>query len=136
MLLIQLIESYVETVSLYSKTLSRFLKLSDLTNWKSHNIPIKAKFNDGWLYAFHGSGCHISSPELEVDFEFDSNCEIGGFDVWRLWSFVSDNSKVSSTFSIFANKENIEKVFNQLLDADLIEKHAGLYRLTCELKTS
>ena len=54
-------------------------------------------------------------------------------DVWRLWSFVCDNSKVSSAFLTFSNKERWRKVFNQLLDADLIEERAGLYRLTLAL---
>ena len=134
MLLIQLIEFYVETVLVYSATLTRALELSNLANWRSHNVPMKDEFGEGWSYAFHGTGCFISSSELEIDFEFDANCEVGGFDVWRLWSFVCDNSKVSSAFLTFTDKEKMEKVFNQLVDANLIQERAGLYRLTDVIK--
>ena len=49
-------------------------------------------------------------------------------------SFVCDNSKVSSAAHFYADKEKMEKVFNQLVDADLIEERAGLYRLTDVIK--
>ena len=128
-LLIELMKLYVETVLSFSSTLSGLLQLSDLTTWRSKGVSIKDSFDEGWSYAFHGSGCCIFSPGLEVDFEFNSDCQVGGFDVWRLWSFVCDNDEVSSKFSKFTDKMVIEEAFNELLNNRLIEEDAGLYRL-------
>ena len=88
----------------YSATLTRALELSNLANWRSHNVPMKDEFGEGGHMRSMELDT-ISSSELETDFEFDANCEVGGFDVWRLWSFVCDNSKVSSAFLTFTDKE-------------------------------
>ena len=58
MLLMQLIEFYVETVLVYSATLTRALELSNLANWRSHNVPMKDEFGEG--------GGHMRSMELDV----------------------------------------------------------------------
>ena len=78
-LLIRLIKLYVGTVLLFSSKLSHFLKLDRLTDWRTLGVPIQGDFDEGWSYAFHGTGCNITSPDAEVDFEFDEGCEVGSF---------------------------------------------------------
>jgi hypothetical protein len=119
----------VNTVLLFSKKLSCFLKLDTLTNWRSKGIPIHGDFDDGWSYAFHGTGCNIASPDMEVDFEFDTDCKIGGFDVWRLWSFVCDNEKICAEFSEFSDKKHLQVAFDMALESQFLKKNEGLYRL-------
>ncbi|CAM3537114.1 hypothetical protein VA7868_02428 [Vibrio aerogenes CECT 7868] len=128
-LLLQLINIYIKAVNSSSSTLSSLLKLGDLSDWRSNKIPIQGNLNEGWSYHFHGSGCCIVSPDFEVDFEFDSECQVGGFDVWRLWSFVCDNADVSSDFPEFADMKTIQKSFDSLIENHLIERKAGLYWL-------
>lgn len=128
-LFMQLINLYIKTVFSFSSVLSSFLHLVDLTEWRSKGIPIRGEFNGGWSYTFHGSGCCISSPNIEIDFEFDSDCRVGGFDVWRLWSFVCDNEEVGVKFSEFKDKKVIQAAFNAALEDDKIEANSGLHRL-------
>jgi len=125
----QLINLYIQTVLSYSSNLATFLCLVNLTEWKSRKIPIRGDFNDGWSYTFHGSGCHIVSPDIEVDFEFDTECKVGGFDLWRLWSFVCDNDEIAAKFSAFIDKKVIQNAFESLLKNHLIKESAGLYRI-------
>lgn len=128
-LLIQLINLYIKTVLLFSSKLSSFLQLDKLTDWRSLGIPIQGKFDDGWSYAFHGSGCIIYSPNMEVDFEFDKDCQIGGFDVWRLWSFVCDNEKVCDEFSEFADKKRLQAIFDIAIENHTLKQKGSLYHL-------
>ncbi|TBW47489.1 hypothetical protein EZI54_22650 [Marinobacter halodurans] len=127
--LVRLIKLYVDTIFLFSSKLSHFYKLDQLTDWRSQGIPIQGAFDDGWSYAFHGTGCSITSPDVEVDFEFDVNCEVGGFDVWRLWSFVCDNEEMRIKFSEFSDKKHLQKVFDVAVENHFLKKHGGLYRL-------
>jgi hypothetical protein len=128
-LFIRLINLYIKTVFSFSNILSSFLQLVDLTEWRSKGVPIQGEFNDGWSYTFHGSGCCIASPDIEVDFEFDSDCKVGGFDVWRLWSFVCDNEEVGAKFSEFKDKKAIQAAFEAAVEDRQIEEDAGLHRL-------
>lgn len=133
-LLIRLINFYLETVNSFSTKLLEFLKVEDLTDWRSLNIPIRGDFSEGWSYAFHGSGCRISSPGLEVDFEFDTTCKVGGFDLWRLWSFICDNEDACAEFKVFQDKEKLRQVFNEAVLDNLITpmneyEENGLYHL-------
>ncbi|MCP5162856.1 MAG: hypothetical protein H6999_04045 [Hahellaceae bacterium] len=127
--LIRLIKLYVSTVFLFSSKLSHFFKLDKLTDWRSKGIPVQGNFDDGCSYAFHGTGCNIISPEAEVDFEFDVDGEVGGFDVWRLWSFVCDNEKICAEFVSFSDKNYLQVVFDMALDGQLLKKSGDLYRL-------
>lgn len=128
-LLIRLVKIYVSTVLLFSDKLCHFLALNKLTDWRSSGIPNQGNFDDGWSYAFHGAGCNIASPDMEIDFEFDEDCEVGGFDVWRLWSFVCDNEKMCDEFSEFSDKKWLQTVFDLALEDHLLQKHEGLFRL-------
>jgi hypothetical protein len=100
-------------------------------DWRSSGIPIRGDFDDGWSYAFHGSGCIITSPDMEVDFEFDGKGQVGGFDLWRLWSFVCDNQKHEECikFIEFVDKEKTQEIFDVAIVNKLIKKDDILYHL-------
>lgn len=135
-LLIKLIKLYVETVVFFSNKLSISLKIENLTDWRAFKIPIQGSFCNDYLYAFHGSGCFISSPDIEVDFEFDEKCQVGGFDMWRLWSFISDNqeNKIFAEFIEFIDKNELEETWNILLKRNIIKKYGDMYYLSDENK--
>ena len=126
----QLVNLYTQTIFSFSSALSNFLQLSDLVEWRTKKIPSSGSFDDCWSYSFHGSGCCIASPVTEIDFDFDLDCKIGGFDVWRLWLFVCDNEEVSAKFSEFKDKKALQLAFEVALENHQIEQRAGLYRLT------
>lgn len=118
-----LVKTYIDAVIIASRELCDFLKLTNLADWRSADVPIKGAFNNGlWKYAFHGSGCAIVTSDYEIDFEFDINCAIGGFDVWRLWSFVCDNQSLSLKFDAFRDKKNVESAFNNAIAQNLIRQ--------------
>ncbi len=102
------------------------LSINDLTEWRGMRVPEKGRFNNSeWSYAFHGSGCFISSQEYDVDFEFDKHCNVGGFDVWRLWSFLEDNEELYSSFTDFKDRKYLEEVFSLLKNKGVIAKRNG-----------
>ena len=124
--LVVLIKLYCQLVNQYSQQLSLALKVSDLTDWRVNKVAQQGQFNQSqWRYAFHGSGCFISSQQYHVDFEFDKHCDVGGFDVWRLWSFVEDNEEKCLIFSEFKDKKHLEKIFAQLNDMGVISMMNG-----------
>ncbi|WP_419905546.1 DUF6896 domain-containing protein [Kiloniella sp.] len=131
--LIELIKLYTKTLDELSGELLNNLDIDDLTLWISLKLPQKAEFKTkGLSYYFHGSGCYITSPGINIDFEFDLDCSVGGFDVWRISSFVSDNEAIASMYPQFENIETIEKYFNHLIERDTIVQHTkpnGLYWL-------
>ena len=124
--LVELIQLYLKLVHEYSTELLMVLSINDLTEWRGMEVPQKGNFNNSeWSYAFHGSGCFISSQEYDVDFEFDKHCNVGGFDVWRLWSFVEDNEELYSSFTDFKDRKYLEEVFSLLKNKGVIAKRNG-----------
>ena len=132
-LLIQLIELYVETINVYSAKLSKDLEIDNLAEWRSAGVPIRGTFGGEWTYAFHGTGCCITSPEMDVDFEFGLDCGVGGFDVWRLWVFVCDNESICADFLDFSDKKRLKQSFQEAARGKLISGPVGeLYYLSSE----
>ncbi len=137
--LLHLIKEYVEKVLFVSKELSDSFGLEKLCSWKSAGIPISGYLkNNRWKYAFHGSGCSVVSSEFQVDFEFDINCIVGGFDIWRLWSFVCDNENLDADLKLFKDKKFLESTFEKAYELKLIRKEidgkqSDLYFLVGEI---
>jgi hypothetical protein len=44
-------------------------------------IPEKIK------YSVHGIGCRFTALNWDIDVDFNTHGECGGFDAWRLWEF-------------------------------------------------
>jgi len=61
---------------------------SSNASWADRDIPQRGKLNGKILYYKHGYGCAVHFPTQVVDFDFGSNGEIDGFDVWRLVGFA------------------------------------------------
>jgi len=122
-LLYLLIKEYIKKVLFASKELSNLFGLEKLCHWRAVGIPVSGYLkNNRWKYAFHGSGCEVMSPEFQVDFEFDINCNVGGFDIWRLWSFVCDNENIDVELKLFRNKNILESAFKKASELNLIRK--------------
>ncbi|OUS13493.1 hypothetical protein A9Q97_04910 [Rhodospirillales bacterium 47_12_T64] len=119
--LVEIIKLYTKSVLPLSSKLSNLLKIEKLSDWRSLKAPIKDDFSDNDLsYYFHGSGCCITSSTMVVDFEFDLDCSIGGFDAWRIWSFINNNENIASSFPHFNSIRIVEEYFASLIQSGLI----------------
>lgn len=119
-LLLMLIDEYINIVQKEVEKLSIFLRQKNLCDWRSNNIPIKGTFEDGlYRYSFHGSGCEITTPEYCFDFEFSVDCKIGGFDTWRLWTFLTDNN-LGKKYQVLHDEVKLKELFNKLKEKKLI----------------
>jgi hypothetical protein len=127
--LIELINLYIKNTLYFSKKLSECLGIKNICNrryLRENNIAlIGACKKNNLNYTFHGSGCLISTPDIEIEIEFNEKCTLDRFDIWRLWCFVSDN-ELKSHLNIFRDKKVLEDVFFNL---DEIEKDGDLFFL-------
>jgi len=127
--LIELIKSYTKNTVYFSKKLATCLGIKNICNRKDlrkNNIPLMGLCEKDELnYKFHGTGCLITTPTMEIEIEFDENCQLDRFDVWRLWCFASDND-LQPHLTIFRDKKILEDVFFSL---DKIDKDGNLFFL-------
>jgi len=125
--LIELINLYTENTVYFSKKLAEYLGIKNICNRKylrENNISLIGFCKEDNLnYTFHGTGCLISTPSIELEIEFDNQCLLNRFDVWRLWCFISDN-ELNTNLNIFRDKKILEDVFFSL---DEIKKDGDLY---------
>jgi len=45
-------------------------------------------------YSFHGTGCMITTPEFEVDFDYAKEGGCTGIDTWFLFDFIESNPSI------------------------------------------
>jgi len=125
--LIELINLYTENTLYFSKKLAECLEIKNICNRKylrEKKIPLVGLCKKHDLsYTFHGNGCSISTSTIELEIEFDEECQLNRFDIWRLWCFVSDN-ELKPNLSIFKDKKILEDTFFSL---DKIESDGDLY---------
>jgi len=125
----KLIKLYIDKSKYYIKLLSICLKLKNICCidcLKKKKIPRKGFCNQYNIkYAFHGIGCYIETSDIIIDIDFGTNCEVGGFDVWKLWNFVIDNN-LDKQYDIFKDKDKLQSVLSSLIS---IDKQDGLYFL-------
>ncbi len=93
-------------------------------DWIFTDIPSRGELYGGGKYFKHGTGCQVSLTTGEVDFDFGTQGEIGGFDVWRLIRFAGSNLADYD----FASKEVLEQCFEAALTAgSLVCSEYNLY---------
>ncbi|MGP4955500.1 DUF6896 domain-containing protein [Pseudomonas helleri] len=77
-------------------------------------------------YFKHGTGCNVDLPDGAVDFDFGSDGEISGLDVWRLGQFAKQRPP---TFGFATDKEMYD-CFNNSVNQKLITPlNSALYSL-------
>lgn len=60
--------------------------------WRDGLLDKSGKI-DGVSYEFHGAGIYIEDNDTEIEIDFLPNCELGGFDSWRIWNFIKTSKK-------------------------------------------
>ena len=100
-----------------------------LTAWRTGHIARCGEITNKLSYEFHGVGCLITINNLDVDFDFGNNNTFGGFEPWRLYSFVS---QMIHKYPRYVNKSILDKDFKELIEKGIIfcpkDEH-GLYYL-------
>jgi len=116
-ILIELIELYQINVKILANKLAECLNIDNICNrtlLREQNIALKGICKKYSLeYTFHGIGCYIKTPSIEIDFDFDNDCILNNFNLWNIWCFVSDNN-LDKKFNVFKNKNILEKTFFSL----------------------
>jgi hypothetical protein len=77
-------------------------------------------------YYFHGSGCRVTWPSGEVDWDFGHDGRLDGLDPWFLWCFAEhgtdrfpefkDKSKLDEAFATAVNDGILHRPFTHLQD--------------------
>jgi hypothetical protein len=56
--------------------------------WRRSSSSAVCHASGGGSYFVHGSGCRVEAAEVEIDFDFNPDGSIPGFDPWKLYGFA------------------------------------------------
>ena len=119
MRLLNLIKDYRECVDECVELLvNKFGDLYFLQEVNQGRIPRELEILDR-TYCFHGIGCSVESPEIEVNFDFGPNGRHDGFDAWRLYSYATATPE---KYPELTDKKAIEDGLQKLKNDGLISK--------------
>ena len=120
-LLLQLIQEYQAKVSEAALMLRTSLKLENPMYWRQGKID-----QHGFLdlesrvaYYFHGSGCRVSLPSGDVDWDFGHDGRLDGLDPWFLWVFAMEGT---NNFPEFKERELLDKAFEEAFLSGVIHQ--------------
>ena len=90
-------------------------------------------------YAFHGTGCLVSMPGCEVDFDYAKEGGCTGLDPWFLLNFLQDNPAVQAQHPLLTSDEEVEQGLRALEEEGVLARHVysahdGRYFITAELE--
>lgn len=102
----KLVSFYLHSVALTVWILQQEWGRSDLLYAVfSRQIPRQGNLHTGEEYQFHGIGCWVEFATYKVDFDFDFDGKIDGFDAWRLWLIAKQFPK---EFPSYQELEDVE----------------------------
>lgn len=121
---IQLIYEYQAKVREAVELFNRFKGLKQPQHpleWQMSGIPQKGYLDpDGKIFYFlHGYGCCIHLLSGRVEWDFGSEGQINGFDIWRLHEFAE---KGTQAFLDFRDMATLQSVFAEAESKGLIKK--------------
>ncbi|MFD2721005.1 DUF6896 domain-containing protein [Hymenobacter monticola] len=95
-----------------------------LLNAKSAQEPGFQRRRTGYLdahqqfrYAFHGAGCLVTMPGLEVDFDYAKEGGCAGIDGWFLVNFLEYNPAVRAQHPLLTSGASVEEALLELAKA-------------------
>jgi hypothetical protein len=82
----------------------------------SASFPREGRFTSygGGEYFVHGSGCRVTSAELEIDLDFGPEGRVPGFDPWKLYNFAKNHPEM---YPQLGDREVFNKLIAQCLEA-------------------
>lgn len=94
--------------------------------WSLNDLPDIGVLTGGIRYRKHGYGCEVFFPEASIDFDFGTQGEYDGFDLWRIRMFTSERL---SEFGI-SDDDELERLFKEAVRAGaLVQAEGTLYYL-------
>ena len=66
-------------------------------------------------YAFHGTGCLVTMPGLEVDFDYAKEGGCTGIDPWFLVNFLQSNPAIQAQYPLLTSDEEVAQVLQELV---------------------
>jgi hypothetical protein len=120
-LLLSLIRRYVDVAASFAAKLREELGQQDLLSAvSSRKVPRGGTLHGGARYHFHGIGCSIEDPTLNIDFDFGPKGRSDGFDAWRLLAFARQLPE----FSALHDRKVIENGLEELRrDGTVVQPH-------------
>lgn len=110
-LLLSLIRRYVEVASRYAANLREEFRQNDLLYAvNSHRMPREGFLPSGARYTFHGVGCTIEDPAVNIDFDFGPEGRSDGFDAWRLCGFAQQLPEFASLHDLPSIERGLEQL--------------------------
>jgi len=76
-------------------------------------------------YTFHGRGCRVESPTLNIDWDFGFDDVLCGLDPWKLAYFVRDKGNDSE----WEDGNYVRSAFDDLVISGIMEIKYDLYYL-------
>ena len=86
-------------------------------------IPKEGMFAEGHTFNFHGGGCFFEFENGTIDIDFGPNDRCDGFDVYRLFDFLTTSKKEQN---IHCSEVELQEAINELLKERKIVQ-LGLY---------
>jgi hypothetical protein len=74
-------------------------------------------------YYFHGSGCLITTPAFQVDFDYALEGGCTGIDTWFLFDFLKNNAAIQAKFPLLISGEQVEQLLEELVQAGVLTKY-------------
>lgn len=71
----------------------------------------RTKSLGGGTFSFHGVGCRIHTRQTKVDFDFDTQWHVSGFDPYRLYEFANNKRH---QYSWLPKKEEFISLISEL----------------------
>jgi hypothetical protein len=118
MSMIELIRDYTSTTATAVAQLRRECGVEDLLQgWHQRRYPQHGKLSDGAEYHFHGIGCCVERPEVDVDLDFGPGGRADGFDAWRLWRFAK---QFPTRYPDLQERDALERALQALVDEGVV----------------
>jgi len=94
--------------------------------WVGYDIPGRGVLIGGVSYFKHGYGCAVSLPSGKVDFDFGSEGQINGFNLWRLTIFAGKRLKQYG----FPSEASVKTAFQSAVESgEIVPSEYILYYL-------
>ena len=90
-------------------------------------------------YAFHGTGCLVTAPDEEVDFDYAKAGGCTGIDAWFLGNFLQSNPAVQARYPLLTSDEQVAQMLPELVAEGVLTRSVysaddGRYFLPADLQ--
>ena len=118
----KIINIFLHKVSQAENIMKKKMNIDNPKLWKQNGIPRSGKL-DKYSYSFHGIGCCFDFGDITVNYDYDDQGRIDGFDLWRL-SIFGEQLK---DFKSYVKSGELKSDFEASIESGLLKKSSGKY---------